>query len=161
MSMNYDGNPRKMIECGKSRTKQALRAMCDINNIVARYNKTGLIDHINKNAGVYSDVSSLRDYPSALRLIKRGRDLFEALPPNIREKFGNDPSQLIVFLDDLKNKKEAIELGLVPKPKQKASSAPPAPTSAPLAPVPTPTPTPTPPAASPAATPAPKSESQP
>jgi len=39
-----------------------------------------------------------------------------SLPSKIRDRFGNDPSQLLSFLADSSNKDEAISLGLVSAP---------------------------------------------
>ncbi len=134
MSIGYKGKvpARPRLKCGPGRTKQSFRDATDINKIVARFERTGLLEHVNKNPGTYADVSNLRDYPSALRLIKRGNDLFDALPSNLRSRFDNDPARLISFLDDPKNKEEAIKLGLLPKSKE--AKKPPIPTTPPVVP---------------------------
>ncbi len=153
MSMNNKKlNARPKLKCGPSRTKQSFKDAVDVNKIVARFEKTGLVDHINKNQGSYADVSDMREYPEALRIIQKGKDLFSSLPASMREKFANNPANMIAFLDDPKNKKEAIKMGLLIIPK--SPDAPhPAP-AVPLTPSPSPQPAPTTPPA-PAAPPTP------
>ncbi len=155
MSMGYKGKTpaRPKLKCGSGRTKQSFRDETDINKIVARFNKTGLVEHVNKNPAQYADVSELRDYPSALRLINRGKSMFEALPAEMRERFGNDPGRLISFLDDPKNKNEAIKMGLIPKPKKEETPVIPTPPAS--AATPPATPPVTPPPATPPVTPPP------
>jgi len=126
-----NGRVRPVLICGKSRTKQSFKDQTDINKIVARFERTGLIDHVNKNAGIYADVSNLRDYPSALRLINKGKALMEALPASLRQRFENNPANLISFLDDPKNNDEAVKLGLRPKPPKDAVPKEPAPSPVP------------------------------
>lgn len=106
------------IDCqaaNDGRTKQAFKDEADINKMIARFDRTGLLDNVNVKQGVYADVSELRDYKSALDVVSSANSLFAELPALIRERFENDPAQLIEFLDDPKNVDEAVELGLVVK----------------------------------------------
>ena len=43
-------------------------------------------------------------------------DAFMALPANVRERFNNDPAELVDFISDVANRSEAIDLGLIPLP---------------------------------------------
>lgn len=94
-------------------TQQHLKEKVNVNSIMAKYRKTGLIDHVRKNPGVYMDLTELPDYQTALQTVIRAQDTFETIPANIRLKFDNDPSKLIAFLSDDKNYDEAAALGLV------------------------------------------------
>ena len=42
--------------------------------------------------------------------------MFDNLPSDVRNRFNNNPAQLLDFVADPENKEEAIELGLLPKP---------------------------------------------
>lgn len=86
----------------------------DINNIVARYEKTGMLPMSNKRGtGIYADVSNLPDLLGAAILLKESQDIFDQLPSRLREKFKNSPQNMIDFISDPKNQKEALSLGLI------------------------------------------------
>lgn len=95
--------------------KQAFRDQCDINKIIAKYNRTGMIEHVNKNAPFYGDVSDIADYQSALNLVIKADELFANMSSAIRERFDNDATKMIAFLQNKDNLDEAIKLGMVLK----------------------------------------------
>lgn len=98
---------------GPSLTKQAFAEDCDFNVVMARYEQTGVIPHLEARLPQYTDVSSMVDYQEAHNLVISARSSFDALPSSIRERFGNDPTHLIAFLCDPNNLSEAQKLGLV------------------------------------------------
>lgn len=95
------------------RTVQADRDDADINKIVARFHKTGQLPPSREE--LFGDISEIGDFADALMRVQRGKELFMEYPAHIRERFQNDPAQLISFLDDESNLDEAVELGLVQK----------------------------------------------
>ena len=97
---------------GESLTQQQFKAECDVNNILAKYKRTGMLSHIQKHQGNFGDFSSIEDYQSSLGKLMQAQQSFESLPSELRAKFENDPAQLISFLSDEKNDAEAIKLGL-------------------------------------------------
>jgi len=103
-------------EEAKSRTQQQFKEQCDVNNIMNKYKAGKPITHINTKTGVYGDLTEFTDYAESLQKVIHARESFMDLPSNIRTRFGNDPAQLIRFLDDSKNRDEAISLGLIKKP---------------------------------------------
>lgn len=95
-------------------TKQAPSKSCDINYIVAQYQKTGVLPiNIRPRVPVYADVSEFADYHTAMNLICKANDMFAALPVLVRERFDNDPGKMVAFLEDARNLDEARKLGLV------------------------------------------------
>lgn len=96
---------------GKSRTKQSAKDECDINNIMKKYHRTGLLPSVNAD-GVYADVAVLGDFKTAYDQVIRAQELFDSLPSRVRERFDNSPQALLEFCQDDKNLKEAVELGL-------------------------------------------------
>lgn len=96
----------------ESRTKQSFKNEANINNIMARYNKTGVIDHLNSNAGSYGDFSTANSYQDSLNLIISAQNMFDDLPAKIRKRFGNDPALFIEFVDTPGNLQELVEMGL-------------------------------------------------
>jgi len=94
-------------------TEQANKNECDVNKIVKKYDKTGLISHISKISAVYGDVAVL-DYKKAQDVLCDAKSKFEALPSEIRKKFGNTPHRFYDFIQNGQNRDEAIKLGLIP-----------------------------------------------
>lgn len=107
-----------------SRTQQQFREKVNVNSIMAKYRKTGLIDHVRANPGVYADLTKLPDYQTAMQTVITAQSTFESVPANIRLRFDNDPGKMIAFLDDQQNYDEAVKLGLV-IPKKPEPPAPP------------------------------------
>lgn len=87
----------------------------DINYIMDKFQKTGQLTHTSNRQGVYADVSQIPDLLGAAIIVKEAQDNFNALPSQIREKFKNDPQEMINFLQDPKNAEEAVKLGLLNK----------------------------------------------
>lgn len=118
-----------------SMTKQSFKDECDINNIVRRFEATGILDHINQAhaQGLYQDLPSGLDLQTSLNIIQQAEAAFMALPAAARAEFDNDP---VLFVEAFNNPTEAqqerfIALGLAtdarpPKPSA-AAPAPPAP----------------------------------
>jgi len=99
---------------GPSLTKQSFTKECDINTILAKYQKTGAIDHVNKHEASYGYATS-DDFTASMEIVARGNTMFEELPSTIRNKFENNPAKFLDFVQDENNKKEMQELGLTNK----------------------------------------------
>lgn len=111
-----------------SMTKQEFKRECDINNIMARYLKTGIIDHVNKFQGDYADLGTPCDFQTAQNILIEAEDAFASLPSKIRKRFDNNPGEFLAFVQDPGNEQEMRELGLLkpepPKPPEKAPEPP-------------------------------------
>lgn len=103
-----------------SRTQKQFQKDCNVNNIMAKFKKTGTITHVrNAQNGVYMDLTNIPDYATALMQIKHAQESFLQIPAHIRAKFNNDPSLLISYLKNPENHPEAIKHGLlIQKPKR-------------------------------------------
>ena len=109
----YSEKERVRFECvGKSLTKQSMSAECDINNIMKKYQKTGAISHTARHGGDYGFASSDSFHESMLIVVK-AQEMFEDLPSSLRSRFGNDPGNLLDFVQDDDNLEEMVKLGLV------------------------------------------------
>lgn len=95
-----------------SRTEQHHAQGANINTIMAKYKKTGVIPQF--VGAAYGDFSGVTDYQTALELVRQSQRQFDALPANIRRYFNDDPGQLLDFVADDANREKAIELGLIP-----------------------------------------------
>ena len=109
-----------------SMTKQSFKEECDINNILAKYKKTGLLDHVNNYQGDYTDVTSMGDYHQSQNMVIQANETFMSLPAEIRTQFANDPGQFLDFVENPDNKLAMEEMGLL-KPSQKSKAAEPDP----------------------------------
>lgn len=98
---------------GKSRTEQHHRNETNINRIMARFNKTGLLPGRGA-AGFYGDFTNVADYHDACDRILQAKENFMALPSDLRKHFHNDPAELLAFLSDENNLDKAVELGIIP-----------------------------------------------
>ena len=105
------------IDCSvePSVTKQSFAAECDINTIMSRYERTGVIDFVNAREGRYGDASAI-DYQKALNIVIEADEMFADMPASLRSRFDNDPVKFLDFVDDPANLDEGIKLGLFKAP---------------------------------------------
>lgn len=101
----------QLVFTGKGRTKQAPAAECDINEIMAKYVKTGLLAHANSYRGEYGFASAV-DFHGAMNIVTKADQMFDALPAKVRDRFSNDPASFLDFVQADDNEAEMIELGL-------------------------------------------------
>ena len=111
----YGQKLKVAIATGDGLTEQNHKDETDINQIVRKYNKTGLIDHLNQFEKQYGDMTGY-DYQEAMNTVAAANTMFEGLPSSIRNKFDNDPAKFINFVDDEANADKLVEMGLA-KPK--------------------------------------------
>ena len=96
-----------------SLTKQSFKDECDINNIVSRFDKTGVLDHEALVKPKFGDFLGVSDYQTALNQVIEAEEAFEALPAKVRARFDNQPADFLEFCSDEKNYDEMVELGLI------------------------------------------------
>jgi len=113
---NYDhdaaSNASGLVCEEPTRAQQHHKDECDINVILERFGKTGQVP-VNTISGSYGDFSGVHDYHTALNAIIASESEFAALPAQLRNRFDNEPSKLIEFLDNPDNRTEAEQLGLI------------------------------------------------
>lgn len=105
-----------------TRTKQADKEACDINNILKRYEKTGQLPDMIREDGRYGDFSNPVTLQEAFEIVNRAEAQFMALSARVRERFGNDPVQMLEFCANSANVAEMVELGLAIAPPQPANA---------------------------------------
>lgn len=124
----YSTKKRKSFKTtGLSKTQQNFKAECDINNILKKYRKTGLLEHVNQYAGKYEDLSNPTDYQTALNIVIDAQASFDSLPSDIRRKFDNNPGKFLEFANNPDNITAMEDLGLIKRPESVPAS--PAPVS--------------------------------
>jgi len=115
-----------------SLAKQAFKDECDINNIMARFVKDGILQHYNQFQGQYGDFTDCPEYHDAQNRVIAANAMFLTLPAKIRTQFQNDPGKFLDFVGDKANLPAMIEMGLA-KPQPPTAAAPPPPTTPPPA----------------------------
>ena len=134
-----------------SLTKQSFQDESNVNNIMAKYLQTGLLDHVNEHQGNYGDFINAPDYHTAMNRITAADQAFQSMPSEIRKKFSNSASQFLEFAQNPDNLEEMQELGLLPGPENTRQDEPDADVTVPAA---------APATEPPAATPAPPTPTQ-
>lgn len=100
---------------GTGKTRQEFAADCDINVIMARYEKTGVISHMSPRKPMYVDFSEMPDsLQDALSMLEEAKSSFMTLPASVRAEFENDPVSFVTFAADPKNLDQMREWGLAP-----------------------------------------------
>lgn len=114
MTIEMAKKPYAKVFNTKSLTKQAHKAECDINNIMKRFEKTGMLEHANTFKGQYGDFTDVpQSYQDALEQVREAEGMFMTLPAKARKRFENNPGAFLGFVQDPTNREEMIELGLL------------------------------------------------
>lgn len=90
------------LEYKDGRTKQSFCDECDINLIMDRAAQGGTISHLQKYEGVYADFSDF-DFREHTQKLTQGREVFDALPAEIRREFGQSPQGFFDYVNDPEN----------------------------------------------------------
>lgn len=110
----FDPPPKRGLTCGDSRTHAECAKDCDINYLLRRYQATGVLPNNGKvplDGAIQDFVGS--DFQSLQNRMIQAQEEFEALPSSVRDRFANDPANLIAFLGNKENREEAVKLGLI------------------------------------------------
>ena len=102
---NDTGTTRRRVRTpviGVSLTEQHHKPHVDINNIMARYIKTGTLDHVRTYEGQYSELPEA-DFHDAATKVAEARSMFEELPSQMRKHFDNDPARFLAFCEHHEN----------------------------------------------------------
>jgi len=117
MSRYHWYTPRNRVALSfpeKGQTQQHFTEACDVNNIVERYQRTGILDHVNPATGRYGYAPS-RSYADVAFAVAAMRSQYETLPEKVRERFPDFYGFVDAF-DDPNAQSALVELGLIPPP---------------------------------------------
>lgn len=92
-------------------TKQSFRDDTDVNLILAKYQRTGVLDFVEKREGQYGDALPV-DFQTSLDTVIAANQMFADLPSSLRKRFGNSPVEFVEFCSDPANRDEGVKLGL-------------------------------------------------
>lgn len=109
----FEPTERPVVDCTNDpgHTKQSFKDDCDVNKIIPKYERTGILTHLNKIEGRYGDVTGL-DFQTAQDIVNEATNLFASLPSNVRNRFQNNPAMFLDFMDNPDNTDEMVKLGL-------------------------------------------------
>lgn len=97
-------------------TQQSAKDETDINVIVARALRGAVIEP-RKEVPRYGDFTEIpTDLRDCLNAVRRADELFMAMDAGVRRRFDNDAMKMLDFLNDPRNREEAVKLGLVKAP---------------------------------------------
>lgn len=95
-----------------SKTIQSAKDECDINVILKKYAKTGVLPDMIKSNPQYGNFAELIDYQNSMEIVLKAQQQFQALSAQIRQRFNNDPATFLEFATNPSNATEMIKLGL-------------------------------------------------
>lgn len=96
-----------------SKTRQEFLDECDINGIMARYEKAGGQFPFAERAPMYLDLTVMpSDLMSAMDTMLKADEAFMTLPAHVRKEFDNDTMRFVEFASDAKNLARMKEWGL-------------------------------------------------
>lgn len=98
------------------RTQQHFGDKVDINKILAKYRKTGVIEHVQRAQERYGDFTELTEFAIHADKVAKANQAFEMLPAELRNKFNNSVPGFFEFIGNPANKDECIKWGLFNKP---------------------------------------------
>lgn len=110
-------NPALYCDCSDlpSLTRQEFADECDINKLMAQYEKTGILpSNINSAQPRYLDVSDVPDLRTAMDHLHNSTAAFMALPASVRKEFDNDPLKFVDFAVNSENIEQMRKWGLAP-----------------------------------------------
>lgn len=110
-------NPAIFIDCSDlpSLTRQEFADECDINKLMAQYEKTGILPaNLNAAQPQYIDVSDIPNLAEAHEILQAATTAFMRLPAVTRREFDNDPIRFVNFASDPENLEKLREWKLAP-----------------------------------------------
>lgn len=112
---NYDmdlASDQAGLKCpDASLTQQQFKDESDINTIVDRFMKSGVMP-TPTNMPQYVDYEGVFDFQSAMNAVRAADENFMRMDAKIRARFNNSPQEFLEFFADAQNTDEAIRLGL-------------------------------------------------
>ena len=98
-------------------TEQSHKRETDINAIVSKYRRTGILGTGSQVRDMFfGDFSQVTDYHTAQTAIANAKEKFMSLSSDVRKAFGNDPGKLLQALSDEAQLDKLVGLGIVKKP---------------------------------------------
>lgn len=101
------------------KTQQHLRDEVNINQIIAKYNKTNVITHVSKNRQRFGEFLELADHAVNLDKVAKAQQSFDQLPAQLRNQFNNSIEGFFSFIQRPENADQCVKWGIFDPPPQK------------------------------------------
>ncbi|QCQ84753.1 internal scaffolding protein [Blackfly microvirus SF02] len=95
-------------------TRQEFKDECDINVLMANYERNGVLNFFNPGQPQFLDVSAVPDLQTALAYMDTAQAAFMSLPASTRREFDQDPLKFVEFAENPANLSRMREWGLAP-----------------------------------------------
>lgn len=119
---------KPVVEPGEGAAQQHFKDECDINKILAKYHREGIITHVKQARQMYGDFSGVLPAAEMLSTVKRAEQMFELIPAELRNKFHNSIPGFLDFIGKKENFDQCVQWGIYdPPPKAPDAVTPPAP----------------------------------
>ena len=105
-----------------SLARQSEADACNINKIIARFEKTGVLP-VDGRELFFADVTQVGSFMDVQEHILLGTKYFMSLPAQTRLKFNNDPAEFLDFCSDEGNRDELVSMGLLETPEELEEAA--------------------------------------
>lgn len=112
---NFDARSAEfgLVCSDPSLAQQSFKDETDINVIVDRFMKTGVLPDPVRLPQYVDVTSGVFDYKAAMNMIRQADEAFMSMDAKVRSRFHNSPSEFLEFFADPANAEEAVRLGLV------------------------------------------------
>lgn len=98
---------------GPSMTEQSHKDQCDIHNILKQFQRTGIIQHINRHQPSFDNLPDTIDFQESMNIVLEAEDNFNRLPAALRAEYNNDPGTFLQALHNPANHDRFRQLGIL------------------------------------------------
>lgn len=96
-------------------TRQEFQDECDINKLMERYEKTGMLPQQPQREAFYGDFTDLPTFQEAQHIVMQAEAAFASLPARVRREFADNPAMFVDFASNPENIDKMREWGLAPE----------------------------------------------
>lgn len=110
-----DRSVHLVMPVGPSMTRQEFAEECDINFVMAKYQRDGILPPPPNREPMYVDFTSMpSDLLGTMKIVHDAEAAFMSLPAKVRREFENDPFEFAEFAAEPGNLDQLREWGLAP-----------------------------------------------
>lgn len=102
---------------GPTRTKQSEANDVNVNEIIKRHRRTGVVTHWSGRMPMYGDFSAQVTLQDSLNLVLEAQESFMSLPAEVRRAAKNDPVELLRMLATEEGSADLVAAGLEVEPR--------------------------------------------
>lgn len=112
--LDYRGRPRvQTVNDEPSKTVQSDAELGDVNAVMDRYRRTGIVAGLNEVEKEYRDVTTFSDFADVMRHARAAEEEFMKLPSKVREMFNHDAMQWLDTAHDPEKRQALLDKGLI------------------------------------------------